>query len=118
MPTVYTAVPRHLDQSVRQQWAPGTVLTQRTFCLGKQEVSADKMLQTATRAAVFLSRAHAPERGKGLHGNCLIICWELLPWNEVTGLSPESRGPEPCLYTRPSVGAFLHSQEPGRKERE
>lgn len=41
--------------SAREQQAQGLVFTQRTFCLGKQGIPANKMLQTATRVSVFLS---------------------------------------------------------------
>lgn len=58
--------------SVREQQARDTVFPQRTFCLGKQERPAGKMLQS--HRLQFFSRGAI--KGEGLHGNSLIICWD------------------------------------------
>ena len=93
--------------SVKEQQTRGTVFPPRTFCLGKQEERpAGKMLQTVTLASIFLQRRHKGGRSP----------WQL-PDHMLRPISQnEVRGPEPRLYTLPSVGAFLHIQGQGRKE--
>lgn len=91
-----------------------TVSTRRTVCLAEQESLANK--QTPYRPQSFC-RDSCTIKGEGLHGNSLIIFWGPLSQHEITGLPQPAEG-QSCLYTLPSVGAFLHSQEPGREEAE
>lgn len=109
---MYTAVTRHLGH-VCETTGTWHCVHSENILSGKAGGPSQQDASNSHNSSLWSSCTRNRE---GLHGNCLIIFWGLLPQNEVTGLSLESRGPEPCLYTLPSVRALLHSQESGKKE--